>query len=570
MPFMFRWPWTLWRHYILDLVKLLALTAGVLVTVIAFGGSVKPISDGMLQAADAVKFVLLSIPPMLAYAIPFAGGFAATLVYHRIASDLEAIAAYAGGISHRVLLAPALALAIFCGLSLVALTEQIIPRFLQRMAQMVTVDVVKLITRQLERGQSAVFSDVMIYADGARTITPEPSSDALAQLYMTRFGAIELDAEGLPSTEVTAGAAKLWLLPADTGNDTEDTGRTKVILQLDDVVAVKQGGGIGAFDDTRVTWTVPNTFRHRVKYLTWRELAEIRDHPERVNWIEPKRRALVYALAERQAARDIIDNIRTKGVFDFVDANGQRVTLRAADLVWEDGKWSITPTREGLFEVRMVRVLGVDDAGTPTSTSPIVIAAPKGYLSVDPGEDAVARRVHFRIALEQAKVREAASPVFGPERPTMNIADLTPAQNPATAMLAMSVPQLLESAQPYIERAEPDAEIRDRVHGRDGIIGALTSLDRQVRAKRHERLAVATSGFVMVLCGAVTALKFSRRLPLTVYLFSFFPALATMVTISGGQQAAVKQGAPGLLLMWSGVAALATYTLVVLLNLRRN
>jgi hypothetical protein len=42
-----------------------------------------------------------------------------------------------------------------------------------------------------------------------------------------------------------------------------------------------------------------------------------------------------------------------------------------------------------------------------------------------------------------------------------------------------------------------------------------------------------------------------------VYLWSFFPALASVITISAGQGLTHQAGPPGLLLLWGGVAALA-------------
>jgi hypothetical protein len=81
---------------------------------------------------------------------------------------------------------------------------------------------------------------------------------------------------------------------------------------------------------------------------------------------------------------------------------------------------------------------------------------------------------------------------------------------------------------------------------------------------------MALSCAVMILTGAVTALLFSRKLPLTVYLWTFLPALATIVTISGGQQLVHQIGPAGLTLMWSGVAALGLYTFIVFLKLARH
>jgi hypothetical protein len=175
---MLRPPRTLWRLYLMDLLRLVALAAGVLVTVIAFAGAVKPISDGVLDAADAVKYILLAIPPMLAYALPFAGGFASTLVYHRMATDLEATAAYASGVSHRSLLAPALGLALTCAACLVALNEQVIPRFLERMQRLVTTDVGRLIAQRVERGEGVAFKGVMLHADHVQRVAPRAGHGA--------------------------------------------------------------------------------------------------------------------------------------------------------------------------------------------------------------------------------------------------------------------------------------------------------------------------------------------------------------------------------------------------------
>src|SRR5262245_2217447 len=85
---------TMWRHTRLDLIKLVVLSTSVLVLVIAIGAAVKPLSDGALQPQDLPKFLMIACVPMLAYALPFAAGFAATLVYYRVAHENEAVAAH--------------------------------------------------------------------------------------------------------------------------------------------------------------------------------------------------------------------------------------------------------------------------------------------------------------------------------------------------------------------------------------------------------------------------------------------------------------------------------------------
>src|SRR5262245_52384285 len=198
---MLRLPLTLWRLILLDLLKLVALSASVLVTVIAFGAAIKPLSDGKLETADALKFVLLAIPPMLAYALPFAAGFGATLVYYRIAQDNEAQAAYAGGVSHRRLLIPALGAALVFAAFLALLNEQVVPRFLQRMQRLITVDVARLLAQQITKGKSVAFGNMLIWADEARAVEPDPASGATDQVLLARFGVVEVGDDGKPVRE---------------------------------------------------------------------------------------------------------------------------------------------------------------------------------------------------------------------------------------------------------------------------------------------------------------------------------------------------------------------------------
>ncbi len=163
-------PFTLWRATLADMLRLAALSTAVLVMVIALAATVKPLSDGALRAADLLRFVGLMVVPMMAYALPFAAGFASTLVYHRIAAEREAIAAYAAGISHKSLVFPALVGAVCAGLMLAALTHQIIPGFLQAAQRLITVDVARLLTQEIERGKS-----VRLHNPSSACNVPSPS-----------------------------------------------------------------------------------------------------------------------------------------------------------------------------------------------------------------------------------------------------------------------------------------------------------------------------------------------------------------------------------------------------------
>ncbi len=119
---------------------------------------------------------------------------------------------------------------------------------------------------------------------------------------------------------------------------------------------------------------------------------------------------------------------------------------------------------------------------------------------------------------------------------------------------------------------------RANTHGPDAFVSGpaedlakrLKRLEREVVSKRHERWANAAAGLVMVLAGALTAMRLGGSLPLTVYLWSFFPALLALVTISAGQQVTHRMGMGGLALLWGGVGILAAYAGAAFWTVRRH
>jgi hypothetical protein len=75
---------------------------------------------------------------------------------------------------------------------------------------------------------------------------------------------------------------------------------------------------------------------------------------------------------------------------------------------------------------------------------------------------------------------------------------------------------------------------------------------------------------LMVLTGALTAMRLGTSLPLVVYLWCFFPALFTVITIAMGQQVAHKIGLTGLGVLWAAVAALGVYAGGAFMVVRRH
>ena len=90
-------PWILWRHLLSELLKVLLLTASVIVVVVAFGAAIKPLAESSIGPGSVLKYIALATIPMMQFALPFAAGFAATIVIHRFAADNELVAMAASG-----------------------------------------------------------------------------------------------------------------------------------------------------------------------------------------------------------------------------------------------------------------------------------------------------------------------------------------------------------------------------------------------------------------------------------------------------------------------------------------
>ncbi|MCE2882929.1 MAG: LptF/LptG family permease, partial [Planctomycetaceae bacterium] len=200
-------PRILFRHIVADLCRIMLLTAAVLVSVIAFGAAIRPIMQNLLGADDVLQYVGLASVPMLQFALPFAGAFAGTIVYARLAADNEILAMSAAGLSYRKVLLPAAALGVVLLLGMAVLVDVGVPRFWTSMRRLVTRDPTKLFLSAVERGEAFVVpgTGTQLYADEARLVPVEAAPGApVTRLALAGVAAIELDPSGRPTTEFTA------------------------------------------------------------------------------------------------------------------------------------------------------------------------------------------------------------------------------------------------------------------------------------------------------------------------------------------------------------------------------
>jgi lipopolysaccharide export LptBFGC system permease protein LptF len=565
---------TLWWAILVEVGRLVLLSAAVLVLVIAFAATVKPIADGKLTAAEAVRFMLLAVPPMLAYALPFAAGFGTTLAYHRLAQDNEVTACQAGGISYTKVLAPAAAVGLALTLLLAVLNDRVIPRFLTGMEKMVTQDFAQVMIRSMQQGEAARFGNVEIHADTVRETKPEEGSPNRKQILLTRVAALETDRSGAITHEVTAGHAWVLMLearnlPADQRSMFRDDDDV-VVVQFRDAVFVSKDTTLENTNVTSVPARVPSAFRDDPKFLSGGELADLRNHPERMNSIDERRVRLAKQIAGDQTLATLSRLIREDGVIQLRDGAGRLVRVQASDIRRNrEGGWELAPIgATGRIEVEIYRAeTGVERSSA--SAGRLRAEKPGESDPFAPAEDAA---LSFELELEGVTQLNASGDArlrATTEQPAVVYRGLVVPNDAFTRLRQASCDELLEAAAPYADEggAGYSRRIAEAAADLDKAIGRL---GREITSKMHERWAMAASCFVMVVLGAVMAIRLKDRLPLVVYLWSFFPALGTIVLISAGQRQVYKNGLIGLPILWGGILALAIVAFVHLRRVSRN
>jgi len=549
--------------------RLVLLTTAVLVTVVAFALAVKPLAAGQLGPVEAVTFMLVAMPPMLSYALPFASCFGATLAYHRMVTDNEVVAAHAAGLSHRAVLAPAILSGVALAIVLALLNAQIIPRFVRTMQEMVADDLARVIVNKIESGQPVERQDMIISAKTARVLDASDTPGASTRLWLTGVVVVMLNEQRLPEHEVFADAVQVTLIPGGRDPELGDVAG-QVVFQVRTGIALARDGTEASVSDLPFARPLPNAFRDDPGFLTTQELAALDRQPERMNFIDWRRIDLAYHLASRVMLRRIAEDLRLGGSVRF-QREGETVVVRAAGLRGGEGEGSRREYRLRPLERSErveVEVRREDDSGVANLDT---FEAHRATLTLDLGEDWRTRKLSLDLTLRNFAPTDLAAPGFdertAPIRSSTEWTGLTVAGRPEAELLARSSAELLRETQEWLGRVGPDPELALTA---DALRRRVVQLSREVDGTRHARLAMAFSCLVMIVGGALAAMRLKQAQPLVIYCWAFFPAIAALVTISTGKEMVHRAGLEWLAVLWGGVAAIAILGLLSFRSVARS
>jgi lipopolysaccharide export LptBFGC system permease protein LptF len=536
-------PWLLYRYLMGELLRVFALSASVLVLVIAFGAAIKPLAgDDLIGPLQTFKYIMLAAVPMLQFALPFSAGFAATMVLHRMTTDNEILAAAVGGISYRRILLPIAGLGLVLLVVMVLLTQWVIPRFWGLMDRLITRDVTRMIQASIDKGVPVEFGNVQIHADRLLVQQDPPDSEAETRMVLFRVVAAELDRAKQIVTEVAARQAVVDVH--------RRAGQTYLMLALVDTVVYNGKTGqlldLPSMEPDPIA--VPSTLKDRPMFLTQGQLLRLRRRPDTYTRVVDAKTNLARSLLQVEMWSHLGDRIASAGVVELSGGFGgpdRRLEVHADR--FQRGRFFTDDRRpveirefEGDRPLRHV-------AAETVLTRPAV-----GTTLSNPTIDLVL------YDCQVTDLRQAAVNV----RADLTMPDLSPSGFAGDDPSQLPYEQLLARAQ--------DAEGTSRLRA-DHLVATVKKMTRSIDGRLLRRYALSLTGLLLLLLGATLAMWLRESLPLVTYIWAFLPAILNVLLISGGDHM-VRGGlvAGGFAVMWSGNALLLGMLLYILARLMRN
>jgi lipopolysaccharide export LptBFGC system permease protein LptF len=539
-------PFLVYRSMLAELLRVMALTTAVLVTVISFGATIKPLAgEDLLSAGQTARYLGLALVPMLQFALPFAAGFAATLAMHRMTVENEVLALAVSGMSYRRVLLPVMAIGLLLAAVMIGLTQWVIPRFWGMMERAITADVTTLLRTSLERGLPFRLGGIQIHADPRLIVQSDPpDTDAETRFVLLRPAVAEMDDDGQVVWDITAAQAVVDVH--------RRRNRTYLLVAMKDVVSYQQSEGVLAAGPTlrlQNPWIVPSPAQDDPAAMTRGELIRLLEFPDEYRQVIEARQALARELAAAEALRELDSALRTRGEIRLAAGPAEAWVIRAGGL----SGTHIERGEGGVIEA----VQWVD--GSPARRFRAAAAR------LAPAPDTPVGGVAFNLELSQADVDDLRTGGRPVRRARVDAASLSLPGLPAGDLAQRTSRELLGRAASVplastrLQRcvAELEEELRHLGH--------------EVRSRLAKRYALSVTAALLLLLGAVLAMWLRNTLPLQVYVIAFLPAVVDLILISGGEQM-MKSGnlAGGLTVMWSGNAVLAAIGLFSYARLARH
>lgn len=529
-------PWRFYRYMLADVLRQFAITAIILVIVIAFGAAIKPLSsDSLLTGWDTMKYLSLAIIPMLQFALPFAGAFAATICLHRMAQDNEFIAMSVSGQSYVRLLAPMALFGVILTLCVAMLAQSIIPVFIGKMAQAMTADLPRLLTNSIKQHTPFKQGDLIIWAENI-FLDSDNNDDRMA---LDHVAVAKVENDGRAKMYFTASAAIVDVQRVD--------GQTSLYVETRDTTQWTRGlngaGVLRGAREGRLTHAIdlPSLTNQRLTALTRSELLELKEHPTEYHYVRDAETGLKKTMIQNEFLDALKNKLKTEGSITCVaTVGGRKFIISSSDL---NGYSFSSP-----ISIETIRLTGEASTLSPKSATLIFDFASDGEID--------------SITLQLKDVIVGAGEVGENQRGELVV--------PALQVEGVPKPSLNEneSIEQLLTRAD-DVKIASVTSAASNLRRHIAALDDHVAGRIGQRWAVSMLPLLAILLGSLLAIRNPDAMPLGVYAKVFVPTIVALLLIfSGGHMIRDANQLLGFTVMWVGNIALIGLVLYEWLRLR--
>ena len=566
-------PWTLYRYILRELLKVLVLTTTVLVVVLSFGAAVGPMTDGLLGPVTLIKFVIYTMPTVLGFALPFAGAFSATVVFHSMAKDNEILACRAGGMSYSRIFAPVAGLGLVLMLVLLLLSNTVVPGFWKAAKKTVEGDVLGVLVSQLNQNRPYLLpgSGLVLYSDDAWLSDPKSTKPVngmtpvqLIQMRGVAVGQYDKQTKRVIN-DTTASEASALLVR-------DENGKSYISLRLENPVyydAVSDQtqtiGRSGSFE-TDQPILLPDPISDEATFFTFQDLMRLKKSPQDFDRVNEAQLDLASALSRQHLANLITQALSPEEGLGFIALKGglpnTYYRLSAPVIQATDGGLSLRSS-EGI-KVTVDSYNNVELRGEPTRRFEGDIAeltVRTDRFDREPEARIVMRNVSVLGLNDSGAITNKEEYAF----PAMRYPNQVLGQDPSK----MTPEQLSEWTQQDAMRSAEGVQ-----QARRNMLFRLYELKYMIDAELYTRFATAIATPLLLLLGTLLAVRLHDRLPLVVFFWAFMLAIVSLVMIHTGSSMAervkiedVISGSGGDRLI--GVAVLWAGNLILLLLIGR-
>ena len=323
------------RMVIRETLRSVGYTLAVVLVLAVFGAALRPLGRGDFDSAgDMAEFLFLVALPMLEYSLPLAAGLGATLAVYRMANDGEVVTAAACGRSPFRMVLPVAIGGLIAGILLAVLSNFLVPRAWAAAEGVVARGLASALARSVERGQAFDTGDVWIHAANGARLGPDKRAGLEDRVQLDRVTIVSRDAEGLPSSDISARRIDILVYAAD-GNRP----RELELRMRDAVMSRPEDGVLASIADPKPIrmYDPEDPRRRRAKVQTSSELVRWMEEPDRSPKVMKILEVLAKAERDQRVMANVNERLRDVGFVELRSPGDGEVWQLSAQGVDQDG-----------------------------------------------------------------------------------------------------------------------------------------------------------------------------------------------------------------------------------------